>query len=257
MKTYDCAHEFAFYSEAVQHMHSESTLDMFELTEPELVHRITFILRLSRGDRLVLFDRLHHVRATVVNIELKKSVLLQINAVEQNKRLTPAIHWLLPLLKREAFEEALYSLTELGVSSIQPIITQKTTRFWGGEREIVRSVKMLLSAAEQSKQFVIPKLHPLIPLDLWILRVQSVPTSKLFFDPSGIPLSEALALIEHNKSSEIVACAGPEGDLTYTEKMLLTDQGFIFTGLTPTILRAQQAITVGLGALRSLLNKAF
>ena len=44
MKTYDTAHEFAFYSEAVQHMHSESTLDMFELTEPELVHRITFIL---------------------------------------------------------------------------------------------------------------------------------------------------------------------------------------------------------------------
>ena len=116
----------------------------------------------------------------------------------------------MPLLKREAFEEALFSLTELGVSSIQPIITQKTTRFWGGEREIVRSVKMLLSAAEQSKQFVIPKLHPLIPLDLWILRVQSVPTSKLFFDPSGIPLSEALALIEHNKSSEIIACAGPK-----------------------------------------------
>ena len=77
MKTYDTAHEFAFYTEAVQHMHSESTLEMFELTEPELVHRITFILRLGRGDRLILFDRQHHVRATVVNIDLKRSVLFK------------------------------------------------------------------------------------------------------------------------------------------------------------------------------------
>ena len=107
------------------------------------------------------------------------------------------------------------------------------------------------AAAEQSKQFVLPKLYPIIPLEM---KVYPPTVTKLFFDPAGILLKEALIYIEQKRSDEIVACVGPEGDLTYEEKLKLTDQGFIFCALTPTILRAHQAVTIGLGVLRSLLR---
>lgn len=61
-------------------------------------------------------------------------------------------------------------------------------------------------------------------------------------------------MVEQQKPHAIIACAGPEGDLTYEEKMQLTEDGFAFCALTPTVLRAQQAIAIGLGAIRSYLN---
>ena len=47
---------------------------------------------------------------------------------------------------------------------------------------------------------------------------------------------------------------GPEGDLTHEEKQFVDDHGFIFCKLTPTIMRAHQAVAVGLGVLRSMLR---
>lgn len=160
----------------------------------------------------------------------------------------------MPLLKREAFEEALYSLTELGAHTIQPLLTKKTVRLFGAEREMTRCQKILRAAAEQSKQFVIPTLLPIIPLDLWLLKPSLPDTIKIFFDPEGLPLYQVIETMKQKKGSTIIACAGPEGDLTYEEKLMLNDQGFLFCALTPSILRAQQAVAVGLGSLRSLLR---
>ena len=55
-------------------------------------------------------------------------------------------------------------------------------------------------------------------------------------------------------SNNIVLMVGPEGDLMGDEKAYLNGNGFVFCQLTPTILRAQQAVTVSVGALRSLLH---
>lgn len=253
MNIQDTAHQFAFYFEKMDSIRQEKHKDVHHIIDPELVYRIISVLRLERHDRIILFDSRHHLYATIIDAEVKKSVTIQIQEIRENKQLKPTIHWLLPLLKREAFEEALYTLTELGAQTIQPLLTQKTVRFFAGEREMVRSQKILVAAAEQSKQFVIPLLQPIIPLDVWLLKSQHPDSAKIFFDPAGLPLGEVIELIKHKKPLEIIACAGPEGDLTYEEKAMLNDQGFVFCALTQTVLRAQQALAIGLGSLRSLL----
>lgn len=250
---HDTAHTFAFYSDAVRTIRQQIHFDSHQIADPELIHRIATVLRLSKGDSVIFFDSDYHVKATIVGFDSKRSITIQLHEIIANKRLTPSIQWLLPLLKREALEDALYSLTELGATSIQPLLTTKTTRSWGGEKEIVRYERIMIAAAEQSKQFIIPQLHPIIPLDIWLMKQHSPLSAKIFFDAAGIPLREAIGLIEHQKYHDIIALVGPEGDLTYEEKAMLTDQGFIFCALTPTVLRARQAITIGLGALRSLL----
>lgn len=253
MKVPNTAHQFAFYSEVVSLIRKEAG-ETYLLTDPDLVYRIIAILRLEKSERIVLFDNRHQVLATIIHIEAKKSVKLKIDEIKPNVPLTPTIHWVLPLLKREAFEEALYTLTELGAQSIHPVTTQKTLRFFGGEREIARWQKILKAASEQSKQFVIPELHPIIPLTGWLSKVHSPTAMKIFFDAQGIPLKETIALVEQKKASEMIVCSGPEGDLTFDEKRLLNEHGFVFSALTKTVLRAQQAVAVGLGAFRSLLS---
>jgi len=70
---------------------------------------------------------------------------------------------LLPLLKRDAFEQAVYGLVEAGVNDIQPVITEKTNCKWGGGAERAgalaahydircRAIKMLsVCAASRAK----------------------------------------------------------------------------------------------------------
>ncbi len=127
---------------------------------------------------------------------------------------------MLPLLKREAFESALYTLCEMGATSIQPLITQKSRTNWDSEKDFARVLTTMRAAAG----------------------------TKIFFDPAGMPLKQMLSL---PMTGPLYGCVGPEGGLTPEEKEHLKALGFVFCRLTPTVLRARQAVAVGLGILRS------
>ena len=109
------------------------------------------------------------------------------------------------------------------------------------------------AAAEQSKNFAFPKLLGPIALDAAIKTIHR-DAIRIFFDPEGCNLTNIITSINTSLSTRIVLVIGPEGDLTADEKAYLNCNGFVFCRLTPTIMRAQQAVTVALGALRSLLN---
>ncbi len=74
------------------------------------------------------------------------------------------------MLKREAFEQAVYSLCEMGATSIYPVRTVKTAQSWGSEKDYVRVRTSMIAAAEQAKQFVIPTVHPVGELQKWHQR---------------------------------------------------------------------------------------
>lgn len=246
-------HEFAFYTPVVSELIiRQAHGNIHEITDPELVHRLIIVLRLEQGAHFVLFDRNYSMRVVLLGIRSKKSFTIEILSSTKNPVLTPLITWGLPVLKREAFEEALYSLCELGVTAIQPLTTRKTVRSWGDEKELQRAQKILIAAAEQAKQFVVPVLLPVLSLESWLNKLDIHSNCHLFFDASGDPLSEVLPKLSKNSYSELIMLSGPEGDLTTAEKEDLKQHNFIFSKLTPTILRAQQAVTVGLGVVRSL-----
>lgn len=221
----------------------------YEIVDPTICHRITKILRLQANESFILFDTELHVQCTIIKAE--KTLHIKCQKPVPNKILTPNITVLLPLLKREAFEEAIYSMVELGANAIQPIITQKTHRAWGGPKEYDRLSRIMHAAAEQSKQYAIPKLaeNP-IPFHQLGVTIAAIDTT-IFFDPDGDRLIDIVKQVQYVEN--IMLLVGPEGDLTEEEKAALSTGGAHFCHLTQTILRAQQAITVGLGAIRSLI----
>jgi 16S rRNA (uracil1498-N3)-methyltransferase len=152
------------------------------------------------------------------------------------------------LLKREAFETVIYLAAQMGATTIQPIITEKTHRSWNGDKEIARLTNVMISACEQAKNFVIPELKAPIPL------TQIANTHYgIYFEDDGTPFSVVSQKLTNKKPGEITLVFGPEGGLTTTERQYLDTCGFTCCALTPTILRAQEAVAVGLGAVRSLL----
>ncbi len=241
-------HQFALYVESLS---QEPGLlrpgSSFVISDSELIHRITTVLRLQQSDEIILFDSTGHAFVTIKDLS-KKRIVCSVQSYQKNQVLEPAITVLLPLLRREAFEEAVYSTVELGASAVQPVITAKAQRSWGGAKEKERVHRIMIAAAEQSKNFSLPTLHDPVELAQAVEEVSALPT-KLFFDPTGSPLIPLLHTLQE-KPTAVACMIGPEGDLLEDEKALLKKNKFQFAALTPTILRAQQALVVGLGALR-------
>lgn len=245
-------HQFAFYyprttPEIVDAAHTQK---VYQLDDKMLCTRISSIVRLGQGESFILFDAMHHVECTIVTLD--KKISISCSNAHKNIQHEPHITFLLPVLKREAFEEAIYSLTEIGVNIIQPILTAKMQRQLLFDKEKERISRIIWSAAEQSKNFAFPTINPPLPFNN-ISSLDQSNNCSLFFDPEGKPLIGQIDSFD--KYEKFTLMIGPEGDLTTQEKDTLKQLGFTFCALTPTILRAQQAAALSAGILRSLVRE--
>jgi len=244
-------HEFAFYWE-----HTSTTDirtgDELRIEDKEFCHRLQHVVKLTKDERFLVFDQTHNIQLQLKQIAPKKFVLANVIKKEKNKILTPHITFLIPILKKEHFEHALYSLVELGAQTIQPIITQKSQKAFKIQKAYTRFSKILIAAAEQSKNFAFPSLEKPVELSQY-LEQKDQNNMQFFFDPAGAKANEIIKNIQSKSYKQITLMIGPEGDLTQEEKTNIKNNGFIFCRLTPTVLRACQAVPIGLGLFRSLL----
>ncbi|MBI2344563.1 16S rRNA (uracil(1498)-N(3))-methyltransferase [Candidatus Dependentiae bacterium] len=216
-----------------------------KIIDPDIVHRLIKVLRIQIGQRFIFFDSVYHGIIEISDIS-KKYFLVTIINFEKNIEPLVKIKFLLPLLKKEALEEAVYSLVEIGVSEIQLVVTQKSRQKLLNDNEFVRLEAIVVSAAEQSKNYVIPKIK--LPIHLSDIQF-SLQEQKIVFDPQGESFFDLKVKIL--KSKEIHLLVGPEGGLAKEELQQLEHYLFQKCRLTSTILRAVQAISVGVGLFKA------
>lgn len=246
-------HVFALYKESLSLLIQEKGAgDDLVITDETMLHRMVHILRLRSNDEFIFFDKDMYINATVVAFIGKKQIHLAIQSVHATIILRPQVTFLLPMLKREDYEAALYALTEVGVNTIQLIFTQKTGHKWSGERDEDRAQRIIIAAAEQSKNFAYPQLLAPISLEAALKKYGDYAT-KLFFDPQGKHFFDVMHTLHTSKPEQVLLLIGPEGDLSLEEKEMVRLHDFIFCALTPTIVRAVQAATLAAGFIRSLL----
>lgn len=247
----DAKHEFALYvPELYNKAGSCAAQCTFELDDADLVHRLVNVLRLAHGERCVLFDRQVHVVAEFIESTKKGRCTFRVYEWKKNQIVEPRIQVLLPMLKREALEQALYSCVELGATDIQLITTEKTHAHAVPHE---RLEKIVIAAAEQSKNFAFPKLFTPQSLETVLKRSKTEHVYGVFFDVDGVFAQEMIQRYRQHTYAHISMVVGPEGDFTAVEKELLRTNGMLAVKLTPTVLRSQQAVAVGLGILRSFM----
>jgi 16S rRNA (uracil1498-N3)-methyltransferase len=237
-------HEFAIYFTGL--LKNYELHQVIILSDKDLCHRIINILRMQTNEQIVLFNNEQNILVEIIAIT-KKEIKVKILHKDLNKELVPKITMLVSVLKREAFEQAIYYCVELGANVIQPIITEKV-HFKNWDRE--RLERIIIAAAEQSKNFNIPELQEPKKLPEFLNKIENLtcePT-KIFFDAQGQNFTEIMG--KFVKPQELILLVGPEGDLTPQEKESLQKAQFQFCKLTPTILRAQTAVSLALGMFR-------
>ena len=252
------AHTFAIFVPGLSHILEQHTLgELFSLCDETVHGRITRILRLNSGAKLTLFDQ-YIVADVRIEEDSRKSYTCVLFALCE-KRLPSisslSITVMLPLLKRESFEQALYIMQTMAVTRVIPVITEKVHKNWWNTKSPVRMERVLIAAAEQSKQYALLVLEE--PMSLSGVLVQQRDMGKssgyaIVFDPDGQPVLDMIDHIVTAQPKNIVATFGPEGAYTTAERDALVNSGYHATALTRAVLRSQDAVTVGVGILRSL-----
>lgn len=229
-------HEFAIFFSL-----SGCKAGNFTITDSDVVHRIAHVLRVEQGQSILLFDQKNSARFICMQFS-KKELQGTLETLRPHAKQSLSVTVLLPVLKREALEEAVYGLTECGVSEIQLVLTDKMQRKWNGAREKERLERIIIAAAEQSKHFSFPTLKEPIALPE-ALNALTIPL--ICADVEGAPYKPVLL-------SQVAVLVGPEADFSEKEQVLVKDKSAQLIRLTPTVLRAQQAAVVMVGMLQSL-----
>jgi RsmE family RNA methyltransferase len=243
MESHNQTHLFSLYAMHVIKSSWKANSSVV-ITDPDLLHRMVKVLRFQINDSLVLFDDLVQASVTVEQIT-KKNITVLVTQISGHSAIEPQVTFLLPLLKKEALEEAVYSLAEMGINKIQLVVTQKSRKNLHSAKEFARLQAIIIAACEQSKNYTLPKLIFEQPL-FSVLNSASNATSKILFDPSG----QSFFNLQSKFKSSLVLLCGPEAGLTLDEVDQATKHNFVLCALTSTTLRAVQAVTLGAGLAR-------
>jgi len=251
-------HEFALFYKTLS-----NSLQM-NITDTDFVHRVIHVLRMKNGESLVLFNQQCHLSLLLQEVTPKKIFGL-VSDFKSNDTYAPHIKLFLPVLKKDAFSEAVYGAVECGVSEIQLVITEKVQRKWQGKIELERLQRVVIAAAEQSKHFAFPLVHE--PISFQDALKNPGVKNLLCADPEGEHISGIMKKTSfHHSQQPQEKCEdpgiiqkqsygiflGPEGGLTEKELNELKQAQVTFFKLTPTILRARQAAILSVGILRAL-----
>jgi len=211
--------------------------ERIEITDADVVNQILRVLRLGVGDRLILSDGVGN--ECIGEIADRQKERLTIHVVERYKNANePAVTSVLycAILKRENFELVVQKATEIGVSEIVPLITERTVKL---DIKEDRLRKIIAEAAEQSGRGRLPILHaPMQFADALSDAKRNV--VNLFFALSEATI-ETVDL--HGKQSRGIFI-GPEGGWTEEETAAARGAGCAVVSVGPLTLRAETAAIV-------------
>ena len=216
------------------------------LLSKEHTHYVTNVMRLKRGSIINFFNKEGEWISEIIFLEkdrVEVKFLKRVKVSFKNSNIELAIC----LIKKNPMEIILQKATELGVSKIIPIISERTEV---KELNHDRANKIVIEATEQSNQLVPPEISNTVTLKDFIKNLNG--SSKLFF--ADINCKERLKKkdIEDNKLKSVLI--GPEGDFSPTErKMILENNNIISFSISKNILRTE---TAAISAL-SLISYSF
>ncbi|WP_431147217.1 16S rRNA (uracil(1498)-N(3))-methyltransferase [Pseudomonas alvandae] len=218
-----------------------------ELPEAQ-AHYIGRVLRMAEGDAVQVFDGSgQEFRGTLAEVG-KKRVRVQLDEQFAGQPESPLrIHLGQGLSRGERMDWAIQKATELGVSEITPIFTERCEVRLKDERADKRLLhwrQVAISACEQCGRSTVPVIHPPLLLADWLKQAEA--ELKLVLHPVADPL------VSHAKPSTLAFLIGPEGGLSDAEVEQAKTAGYHAARLGPRVLRTETAPVVALAVAQQL-----
>lgn len=235
-----------------------ATLDL-----PSGAARHVQVLRLQPGDSVTLFTgipdhagRYGEYPATVTHMGRNSVTVAVGDGVPTQREAARDIHLAVGMPANDRMDWLVEKAAELGVASIQPLMTERSVLRLSGERadkKVAHWHSVAVAACEQCGGNRVPLVHGVQTLAQWLKAQSLCDTSAsqrwvLSLRPGSQSLRMASAGLPDTHSATFLS--GPEGGLSVAE-----DDAAVAAGLSPVSLGARvlRAETAALAALAALL----
>ncbi len=204
-------------------------------------HYLINVMRMVNGDEFHVFNGVDGEWKVSITDANKKCTVVAVDEQIQPQTSEPDIWLLFAPIKKDRTDFIIEKATELGVSKIIPVITERTQN---SRVNIERLQATAVEATEQSRRLTVPEFeaaqHLQNALDNW-------PTSRclIYLDETGN--GQPLGRVLQDKTDNIAFVIGPEGGFSPSELDAMGKLTFsVGADLGPRILRAETAVVAAL-----------
>ena len=180
------------------------------LLSKEHTHYIINVMRLKRGSILNLFNNKGEWESEIVFLDKDRVEVKFLNKVKESQKKNK-IELAICLVKKNPMEIILQKATELGVSKIIPIISERTEV---KELNNERAKKIVIEATEQSNQMSPPEILETTKLKDFLKNLDE--TTKLLF--ADVNSKNNLSFEKFKNFKSLCILIGPEGDFSPSER---------------------------------------
>jgi 16S rRNA (uracil1498-N3)-methyltransferase len=211
--------------------------EQVSIFDKDLLHQWKNVFRLQAGDKVILLDDTGYEYHAVFSLLSKEKGELEITEQKLSENIPEKELWLFAaLIKKDNFEWIIEKATELGVSHIVPVLTERSEK---KNLNMERAQKIVTEASEQSGRGIRPQLHSVT--DLKDALTENVPlitfhTSGELFRKNGLTVEVGLP---HERVGVLI---GPEGGWSPKEIELFRERNIPIYSLGSKVLRAETAV---------------
>ena len=230
------------------HTH-QSLAPGISISLPPVAARHVQVLRFQPGSTLTLFNGQGDVEGEFnVTIQSMGRSDVQVtvgNFVATQREASRATHLAIGMPANERMDWLVEKATELGVASIQPLMTERSVLRLSGERAEKKRLhwqNVAVAACEQCGRNRVPLIHAPAHLSDWLQSGNAIDNARLLLSLQADtqPLAKATDLAA-NANKHITFLSGPEGGLSASEESAALANGFTPVTLGQRVLRSETA----------------
>lgn len=216
------------------------------------VHAVR-VLRIGAGDALTLFNGDGHDYPATLTAATGGRAVARVGARRPSSLESPLRVTLAQALARgEKMDWIVQKATELGVTAILPLVTERSEVKLDDARagkRVAHWRAIAIAACEQSGRSSVPAVAAPQPLGDWLRAMDAQPrATQLALHPTGGATPRTLA----PPPSAVTLAVGPEGGFGERDLAALQAAGFGALTLGPRILRTETAGLAAIAALQAL-----
>lgn len=207
------------------------------ILEPSDVHHIKKVMRYQNNDKIEI---VYEKKVYLCNIDNIDTLSLSIvDSYEEDRESNINLTIAVALVQEQKFDLILQKLTELGVTEIIPVKTERSIVKIDTNREEKKKLRwqnICKEASEQSHRVTIPKIHDIMTMKELLNNKKELNLICSLNDKTK-PLENYL----NSEINNILFIIGPEGGFSNKEEEFLLENGFEATTLGKRVLRVETA----------------
>ena len=217
------------------------------LLSKEHTHYVVNVMRLKRGSNINFFNKGGEWLSEIVFLDRDRVEVKFLNKLKEPSK-NSNIELAICLVKKSPMDTILQKATELGVSKIIPIVSERTEV---KELNFERANKIVVEATEQSNQLIPPQISEVTKLRDYLKNLDD--SSKLLFADVNSKENLKTEVLKEAKTLSILI--GPEGDFSPSEReLILANSNVVPFTISRNILRSDTAVISAISLVNFINN---